>query len=337
MGAKSILPGQEITVLYSGGYFGPNRINCQCPHVEIHGADLYVFATQTRSGKVFAENDCNSDASHEERVEEIENNIIEPPAEEQDADNESSESEISPPIPGTERTELNSESPQISFKSELENIRRKRRVTKPTFIPYRRRKKIEVFALPEVPSANVSIRHNSIPEVPLSFNSIQTYQSNLLNSVSKTVCSNGVCLTLNIKPLLSKVIEENLHILDQSKNWIPEKVLKLPSVSNDSVKTIYLIINTDGISPSKSCKYQLYPVWFQVPNLPCSIRSQYKNHILSALFGGVGKPNWDVFLHCLKNQMKQLIEEGFELTFDQRNIQVVFFCFIFLSFFIKLD
>ena len=63
--------------------------------MEFHGADPYVFATRTRSGKVFAENDCNSDASHEERVEEIEYNIIEPPAEEQDADNESSESEIS--------------------------------------------------------------------------------------------------------------------------------------------------------------------------------------------------------------------------------------------------
>ena len=106
MGAKSILPGQEITVLYSGVYFGPNRINCQCPREEFHGSDSYVFATRTRSGKVFAENDYNSDASHEERVEEIEINIIEPSTEEQDADNESSESEISSPILGTERTEL---------------------------------------------------------------------------------------------------------------------------------------------------------------------------------------------------------------------------------------
>ena len=153
MGAKSILPGQEITVLYSGGYFGPNRINCQCLHEELHGADPYVFATRTRSGKVFAENDWNSNASHQERVEEIDNNIIEPSAEEKNADNESSESEISRPIPGTERTDLNSESLQIVFKSQLENNRRKRRMTKPTFIPYRRSKKIEVFALPEVPSA----------------------------------------------------------------------------------------------------------------------------------------------------------------------------------------
>ena len=45
VGAKSILPGQEKTVLYSGCYFGPNRIKFQCPHMEFHGADPYVFAT----------------------------------------------------------------------------------------------------------------------------------------------------------------------------------------------------------------------------------------------------------------------------------------------------
>ena len=56
---------------------------------------------------------------------------MEPSAEEQDADNESN----------------------FPIKLRLENNRREMRVTKPTFIPYRRRKKIEVFALPEVPSA----------------------------------------------------------------------------------------------------------------------------------------------------------------------------------------
>ena len=47
--AKPILLGQEVLVLYGGGYFGPNRINCQSPYVEVefHGADQYVFATKT--------------------------------------------------------------------------------------------------------------------------------------------------------------------------------------------------------------------------------------------------------------------------------------------------
>ena len=62
---KTILPGQEVLVLYSGGYFGSNRINCQRPYVEVelHGADQYVFATKTRSSRVFADEDNSCDES----------------------------------------------------------------------------------------------------------------------------------------------------------------------------------------------------------------------------------------------------------------------------------
>ena len=97
-----------------------------------------------------------------------------------------------------------------------------------------------------------------------------------MNPVSKTVCSNEICLILNLKPMLSKIIRDNLRILDQSKNWNPENILKQPSVFNESLKTIQLIINTDGVSPSSLFKYQLYYVWLQVAKIPRSIRSQYK-------------------------------------------------------------
>ena len=61
--AKSNLLGQEVLVLYSGGYFGPNRINCQYHYVEVefHGADPYVFATKTRSDRNFADKDYSCD------------------------------------------------------------------------------------------------------------------------------------------------------------------------------------------------------------------------------------------------------------------------------------
>ena len=66
--AKPILLGQEVLVLYSGCYFGPNRINCQRAYVEVefHGADQYVFATKTRSSKVFADEDDSCDESPED-------------------------------------------------------------------------------------------------------------------------------------------------------------------------------------------------------------------------------------------------------------------------------
>ena len=68
MVAKPILLGQEVLVLYSGGYFGPNRINCQSPYVEVefHGADQNVFATKTRSSRVVADEDYSCDESPED-------------------------------------------------------------------------------------------------------------------------------------------------------------------------------------------------------------------------------------------------------------------------------
>ena len=176
----------------------------------------------------------------------------------------------------------------------------------------------------------IALRISASNNLP-SFSSIQTYQSVWTNSESKTVCSNWVCLSLNLKPLLSKIIKDNLHILDQCKNWIPEKIFELPSIFNEFLKTIQLIINTNWVSRTKLCKYQLYPVWLQVANLPCSIRSQHKSHILAALFGVVGKPNGNVSLsssNWLKKDSRWLwIREPFSLLFS-------FICF---SLFNKLN
>ena len=61
MGAKALLPGHEILVLYSGGYFGLNRVNCQCPDVEFHVAEPYAFAAKTRSGSICADKDYSDD------------------------------------------------------------------------------------------------------------------------------------------------------------------------------------------------------------------------------------------------------------------------------------
>ena len=44
---------------------------------------------------------------------------------------------------------------------------------------------------------------------------------------------------------------------------------------------------------------------------------------MAALFRGVEKPNWNVFLHWLKGQLKQLTDEEFELALDQKAFQDV--------------
>ena len=43
--------GDEVTVLYGGEFFGPNRLNCECPHKEMHSDGQHLLAW-TRSGRV---------------------------------------------------------------------------------------------------------------------------------------------------------------------------------------------------------------------------------------------------------------------------------------------
>ena len=51
--SAGISPGDEITVLYSGDYFGPERKFCECPHTEMHGKS-HSMQSWTRSGRIRA-------------------------------------------------------------------------------------------------------------------------------------------------------------------------------------------------------------------------------------------------------------------------------------------
>ena len=46
-----LFPCDEITVLYSGDFFGPNRVHCECPFSEMHGKE-HPIQSWTRSRKV---------------------------------------------------------------------------------------------------------------------------------------------------------------------------------------------------------------------------------------------------------------------------------------------
>ena len=44
-------PGDETIVIYSGDYFGQNRVHCECPFSEMHGKE-HPIQSWTGSGKV---------------------------------------------------------------------------------------------------------------------------------------------------------------------------------------------------------------------------------------------------------------------------------------------
>ena len=60
---SGIQPGDEITVLYGGESFGPNRLQCECPHKELHGS-TELLRSWTWSGRIGVENEvCVTSAS----------------------------------------------------------------------------------------------------------------------------------------------------------------------------------------------------------------------------------------------------------------------------------
>ena len=77
-------------------------------------------------------------------------------------------------------------------------------------------------------------------------------------------------------------------------NWNTCDDIRLPNCAG---KVIHLILNADGISPFKSSKFELYPIWLMVANFPASRRVKFKNMMLGALYGGSKKPCFQTFLN----------------------------------------
>ena len=72
-----------------------------------------------------------------------------------------------------------------------------------------------------------------------------------------------------------------------SPNWQLNDGVVLTSKTDCEV--LHFVMSTDGVSPAKSKKFCLYPVWLMLLNLPEKGRACYKNLILISLYGGVKK------------------------------------------------
>ena len=113
-----------------------------------------MFATKTQSDRHFSDENYSGDKSPGDCALDVpdvtEGNPIEPSVQDQDADNGSSDTEISTSIHLAEKQmESNPQGLRPFLHSELKSARRKMKVVEPVFIPYRRRKRSVVFSLPE--------------------------------------------------------------------------------------------------------------------------------------------------------------------------------------------
>ena len=149
-------------------------------------------------------------------------------------------------------------------------------------------------------------KKNQLP----SFYRLQQIENSLRNVKQETL-PDGVIYHLDVENQLLALLERNADLM-LSPNWQLNDDVVL--TSKNDCEVLHFVMSTDGVSPAKSKKFCLYPVWLMLLNLPQKRRACYKNLILISLYGGVKKPD------C-SSLVKNLVQ--FVHNFNQRKLIVV--------------
>lgn len=87
-----------------------------------------------------------------------------------------------------------------------------------------------------------------------------------------------------------------------------------PPIKNN---TIYLIMNTDGLSPMNSKSLSVWPILFSIVNLPPIERRLICNIVMAGFFVGATKPPWnDVLTHIIHQLKSGMIIDGAMWRFE---------------------
>ena len=146
---------------------------------------------------------------------------------------------------------------------------------------------------------------NNVP----SFHFIQSFTNQHKDQIQKVEINEGVAFYFDIQRQIEHVLTQNYDVLAGNNSWFPSNDILLPK-SND--KVVYLIMNVDGVSPCKSTKFELYPIWLLIANFPASRRVKFKNMVLGGLYGGTKKPCFEKFFEPFCKSFK-LLQNGFKL------------------------
>ena len=122
--------------------------------------------------------------------------------------------------------------------------------------------------------------------------------------------ANGEWRVLDYVKELKSIVESHFDAI--IKNERKKKAgcdLKLPQAYNADSKNlkIFLIFNIDGVKIIKSRNNALWPVWIAIANLPPILRAAFNNIILTGLWFGSEKPEWNDFLKVTRESAFQLL------------------------------
>ena len=90
---------------------------------------------------------------------------------------------------------------------------------------------------------------------------------------------------------------------------------------------IGVILNTDGIPLFKSSSTALWPVYLEIANLPPALRFRHDNAITCAVWVGRTKPNMNVLLKPVMEDINHMNVVGFRVNTELKPS----FCLEFLT------
>ncbi|CAF1090034.1 unnamed protein product [Brachionus calyciflorus] len=138
------------------------------------------------------------------------------------------------------------------------------------------------------------------------------------------ICQNKVSkfFHVNILSQLRRILGKNLKLISQENSEI-YKIIQ----ENEKGKFFTFTLNTDGISPFKSSKTSIWPVYLVINEINLNDRFKFSNMILAGLWHGSQKPDFFNFMKPIVEEPESL-EKG-EIVKIDSNLEIINFFLIF--------
>ena len=131
--------------------------------------------------------------------------------------------------------------------------------------------------------------------------------------------------SFSLQDLLQKIVERNFTCMQKYVKHLSQglcdDVLSAGFFEEKQNNThLRLLLSADGASFTPTKGDSIWPVQTVVLNLPPCKRQSFDNSILLTLWGGRGKPNWQMVIFDLKQQLEELeleiLHEGEKIRFS---------------------
>lgn len=159
--------------------------------------------------------------------------------------------------------------------------------------------------------------------------------NNSFNSRPLKVSERCEVVTLDIRSQIKSIIRRNKQYFSTDNDLFPAFDIRRAKFYQTNIKDnkqrITLVIHADGAPLVRSTRMALWPLFASVVELPPPIREYQENIIVLALWASIEKPNIQIFLDSTIKSMKTLMNDGYSVIIDNKEMFVTLSTQFFVS------